>query len=152
MKILTIKEQRYIDPIVKLVRAAIDKALPGGPVEIRVLRESKKRIQEEKYHSMIGDISKTVEVEGKKYDSETWKAWLIDAYEQEVISNGEKLRHPGRVILSLDKQRAITIRASSTDFLKSEASGFIEFLNMIGAEYGARFTEKSLSIYENERG
>jgi len=149
-QVLTIKEKKQVETTMKFVKQSVNRGLPGGPVEIRVQRVSKNRLQEGKYHALIADISKTVELEGKYYDQEIWKAWLVDDYENELLLNGEELLHPSKTVMSMDKKRAVTIRASTAKFLKREASGFIEYLYMTGFEYGAKFTDKSLSIYDDE--
>lgn len=123
------------------------KGIQSGPVTLTIGRPSKNRIQEAKYHAMIGDIADTVEIEGRSYDLDTWKALLVDSYEQELFSSGDGLRHPSKTVVTLDGKRAVTIRPSTTDFLKAEASGFIEYLYSYGSEVGAVWSEKSLSIY-----
>ncbi len=140
MKILKISDHKSIEPILHRASDIVESALDGGPVEIRIMRESKSRIQEAKYHALISDIAKTVELEGRYYDTETWKALLVDAFEEEKKSLGEPLTHPGRRCMSLDGNRFVTIRASTTEFRKQEASDFITFLIMTGTGYGARFT------------
>ncbi len=150
MRVFQIKDIKYLVPTSKLIGECIADAIKGGPVEIRVMRESKSRIQEEKYHAMINDIAKTVQVEGKYYGSEIWKAQLVDEFEQTRKEIGEPLTRPGKMVMSLDKQRVVTIRASTKQFRKKEASDFIEFLYATGIDYGAKFTDKSLSFYESE--
>ena len=130
------------------VNEAIKKGMQSGPVTVTLGRPSKSRLQEEKYHSMIGDIADSVEIIGRKYDAEVWKALLVDSFEQDLLSQGESLRHPSKTVVTLDGMRAVTIRASTIKFLKSEAGDFIEYLYSYGSGVGAVFTEKSLSIYE----
>ncbi len=150
MNTLTIREPRFIDPILSQARNIAARAIAGGPVCIELKRESKSRLQEEKYHSMIGDISKTVRLDGKQYGPEIWKALLVDEFELECENIGQPLRHKGETIVSLDSKRRVTIRASTSKFLKKEASNFIEFLFMKGSEYGAVFSDRSMKYYEEE--
>lgn len=124
--------------------------LEGGPLEVHLQRESKNRNQEAKYHAMIGDIAKTVILEGRTYPLEIWKELLVDAFEEELKQMREDLRHGGYVLPSLDKRRVVVVRAKTSKFLKKEAGDFIQFLYMKGIEYGAKFTDKSLDIYEQE--
>jgi hypothetical protein len=127
---------------------AVNKGIKAGPVVVILTRLSKSREQEKKYHAMIGDIAKTVERDGRRFSTDVWKALLIDSYENELINMGEGLTHPSKVVISLDGMRAVTIRASSKKFRKSEASGFIQYLYAFGVENGATFSEQSLAIYE----
>ena len=55
----------------------------GKPHEI-IIREydAKSREQEEKYHAMIGDISRQMRYHGEKLDRESWKRLLVEAFVQ----------------------------------------------------------------------
>ncbi len=130
----------------------VKKALPGGPVVVTLGREAKSRDQEKKYHAMINDIMTTVEL-GQQYSIEAWKALLVDEFEQDLRRIGESLPKPSKLVISLDGQRAVTIRASTKDFKKEHASMFITFLYAWGTEHGARFSDESLRYYdEMKRG
>lgn len=50
-------------------------------VVIRIFDE-KSREQEEKYHAMIGDISRQMLYHGEKLDQESWKRLLVEAFVQ----------------------------------------------------------------------
>jgi len=150
MRIFKIKDIRYLNAVVDLVKNSIVEGLPGGPLEIRIVRESKSREQEEKYHAMIGDIAKTVKVYGKCYGADIWKAQLVDEFRKQREEMGEPLSHPGKTVISLDGERKITVRPSTRKFRKKESSDFIEFLYATGIEYGAKFTDKSMNYYEDQ--
>jgi len=150
MRIFKIKEAQYLNSIVDLIKNSIIEGLPGGALEIRIVRESKSREQEEKYHAMIGDIAKTVKVYGKFYKPDIWKAQLVDEFRQQKEDMGEPLTHPGQTVVSLDGERKITVRPSTKKFLKKESSDFIEFLYATGIDYGAKFTDKSMNYYEDQ--
>lgn len=137
-------------PVLDAVGNLVFKALEGGPVEIEVKRESKTRDQEAKYHAMIADIAKTVEIDGRHFDAEVWKAWLVDDFENEKKAMGETLHHPGRTVLSLDGTRVVTIRPTTTKFQRQEAGEFIEYLYAKGTELGATFTDYVTRLYEEE--
>jgi len=131
----------------------VKKALPGGPVVVTLGRKAKTRAQEEKYHAMIRDISKTVDIGALLVDEEVWKAKLVNEFEQELKRNGDKLPKPSRWTLSFDGTQAISIRASTKDFPSEYASMFITFLYAWGTEHGARFSDESLRYYdEMKRG
>ena len=148
MRVLKITETSFLQPV--LVKAAdiIRDSLSGGAVELVIQRFSRSRDQNAKFHALIGDISATVEVDGRYYSAEVWKALLVDDFEKERREMGEPLSHPGETVMSLDGRRAVTVRASTVKFRVSEASDFIEFLYAKGTEYGARFSDKSLEYYE----
>lgn len=130
-----------------MVWNCVCEVIDGGPLSVTVARLSKTRLQEKKYHKMIGEIAKQVRPFGKYHAQEVWKALLVDQYEQELLASGEALTHPGETVVSMDGQRQITIRPSTTKFRKAEGSGFIEFLYAQGCEMGVVWTEPCLEIY-----
>lgn len=128
--------------ILPFIKTQIVKFLEGGPVALQLSRPSKSREQEQKYHAMIGDIARQVILDGRKYAPEVWKALLVDEFEQELKANGEGLHKPSQIVISLDKQRAVTIRPSTAEFRRSEGAQFIEFLTKYGAEFNVVWSEK----------
>jgi hypothetical protein len=143
----TIESEATIGGVMAKVFDMVMRGIKAGPVVITLGRETKSREQEKKYHALIGDIAKTVDMDGVTYSVEAWKALLVDSYEQELRSMGEALTHPSRVVLSLDGLRAITVRASTKKFKKAEGSGFITYLYQFGSEHGAVFSDQSEQIY-----
>lgn len=120
----------------------VSEAIQSGALDITVARASKTRAQESRYHAMIGDIAKQwSDPDGKRYSTTVWKAQLIDQFQQEKLLMGEPLAKPGRTVMSLDKQRIVQIRPSSTDFRKKEASEFIEYLFSFGAEINVQWSD-----------
>lgn len=136
--------------IANAVANLITAGLPGGSVLVTVGRMAKSRIQERKYHAMIRDIAKTIpETEkGMTRDPEIWKALLVHEFAKEMKAMGTPLTHPGKVVLSLDKMEAITIRPSTKKLRKKEAIAFVEFLYAFAVDTGARFSDPSLSYYD----
>lgn len=122
-------------------------AIAGGALIVTVMRESKSRAQEKKFHAMIGDIANQVRVFGKQYSAEIWKALLVDSFEQDKRESGEPLTHPGRLVPSMDGGRLVSIRPSTTKFRKTEAVEFIEFLYCQGNEMGVAWSEPALLAY-----
>lgn len=157
---LKIQDASRVDSILSYARVKISEAIQSGAVSVILGRPSKSRDQEAKYHTMIGDIAKTVfmpviDAEGnvwpnltKKHDSVYWKAVLVDGFEQELRGHGVKLRKPSRIFRSLDGERWVTERASTKEFTVQHGSMFIEYLYAQGVELGATFSEKALAYYD----
>lgn len=103
--------------------------------------------QNKKFHALIGDIARTVKID-QRYSMDAWKALLVDAFEQELLSQGESLPKPSKMEVSFDGQRAVSVRPSTTSFNKKIAAKFIEFLYAFGVEHGAVFREESVQIFE----
>ena len=118
---------------------AAEEWIKGGELIVTLSSPEKSRDQECRYHAMIEEIAQQVEVEGRRYDFETWKALLVDSFEEDLRSGGEKLTHPGKTVISLDGRRAVSLRPSTSRFRKKEGSDFIEYLFSFGAEHGVVF-------------
>lgn len=103
---------------------------------------SKKRIQEEKYHAMIGDIAAQVEMLGEKWGDEDAKRILIDAFARVMKAAGTPLKQSGRIVPSLDGTGVVQLGIQSRKFKVMEAAQFIEYLYAFGAENNVIWTEK----------
>lgn len=151
-KILIIHTKHSLSQVMRLAWDLVNEWIEGGPVVLEFSRLTKYRVQEEKYHAMLGDIARTVKMNGKHYELSVWKTLLVDGYEQELLGMGEGLRHPSKTVVSLDGMRAVTIRPSTTQFVVKEASGFIEYLYAFGTENEAVWSERALEIYNEYKG
>ena len=120
-------------------KVAIDKA-PHGYM-ILITAPKKKRIQEEKYHAMIGEIAKVVPHAGRIWDSEDMKRILIEDFAEEMRNSGTPLHHDIRITPSLDGRRIVSLGIQSSEFLVKEAAQFIEYLYAIGAHNNVQFKE-----------
>ena len=116
-------------------------------VVIRIFDE-KSREQEEKYHAMIGDISRQMLYHGEKLDAESWKRLLVEAFVQVMREMAQAENKPdpfsgqARLLMSLDGQRVVQLGVQTRRFRKDIASEFIEYLYAYGTENGVKFTGK----------
>lgn len=108
---------------------------------VTVQEPTKRRIQEEKYHAMLGDISRQAEYAGRKWDTEDTKRILIDEFADEMRSAGSPLHNDSRIIPSENGLRIIQLNIRSSDFYVKEAAQFITFLQAWGDLRGVIFTE-----------
>lgn len=115
-------------------------AAPAGHM-VRITEPAKKRIQEEKYHAMIGDIAKQIEHLGRKWDADDMKRLLVDEFADEMRLAGTPLHHDNRVTPSLDGRRIVQLGIQTSDFYVKEAAQFIEFLNAFAAQRGIELAE-----------
>ncbi len=130
--------------------AFVSDAIQSGSLDVTVARASKTRLQEARYHAMIGDIAKQVELDGKKYIAKVWKVKLKDQFEHELIALGTPLSKPGSVTMSIDGLRVVQIPPESKEFRKGEASDFIEYLFSFGAEPGIEWSDpETQSMYRD---
>jgi hypothetical protein len=122
-------------------RAAEDcKTAPEGFM-VTIQEPTKRRIQEEKYHAMLGDLSKQSQYAGRQWDTEDTKRILIDEFAAEMRMAGSPLHNDSRIIPSQDGLRIIQLNIRSSDFWVKEAAQFIEFLYAWGADREVVWTE-----------
>lgn len=108
--------------------------------------QRKKRIQEEKYHAMIGDIARQVDLIGERRDKDDAKRLLIDAFARVMAAAGTPLRQSSRILPSLDGSGFVQMGIQSRKFSVKEASEFIEYLYAFGAEYGVVWSDRTEQI------
>lgn len=113
---------------------------PDGDM-VTVSEPTKKRIQEEKYHAMAGDIARQCLFMGKKHDLDDWKRLLVDAFAKVMRDAGTPIHHDGRVLPSLDYERVVQLGIQTKDFYVKEAAEFIEYLYSYGAENNVDWSE-----------
>jgi len=135
--------------VMQKVAADIRALLAEGNVSVTVKAQTKSRDVEKKYHAMIADIAKQVTFYGTtKYSAEVWKSLLVEQFANDRAAMGEPLRHPARKITSMDGHRVITVRPSTTQFGKKEASDFVEFLYAQGADMGVAWSDPEIASWE----
>ncbi len=101
----------------------------------------KKRVQEEKYHAMLGDIARQIKYMGRHRSLECWKRLLVEAFVQilrdEAKAQGKPDPFPaGEVLPSIDGLRIVQVEVLTRNFTVQQASLFIEHLHAFGAESG----------------
>ena len=118
---------------------AISHAPQGYMVTIQ--EPVKKRVQEEKYHAMLGDIARQIKYMGRRRSLECWKRLLVEAFVQilrdEAKAQGKPDPFPaGEVLPSIDGLRIVQVEVLTRNFTVQQASLFIEHLHAFGAESG----------------
>ena len=120
--------------------------------------DPQKAAQKRKYHAQIGDIYEQATIKQlgrrivmKEYGYDKCKAMLFVWYANECELNGEPLKNPPRYFTCPLTGQQITERSSTTDMSVTEAAGFIEFLNAIGADCGVVWSDPKLKQYDNYR-
>lgn len=106
----------------------------------------KTRDQEERYHAMIGDIARQYQHAGRRWDTESMKRLLVDAFKHETRDDPDLAplwRAMGdlRLVPSIGRDGFVALGDQTRKFPKKLASAFIEWLFAFGAENGVRWTE-----------
>lgn len=134
------------DMAINLLRGlALDEKEPLRVVVDDVL-PSKSRLQEEKYHAMIGDIARQFEHCGKKWDAEDMKRLLIDQFKRDTIKDVDIAplwAKMGFVEMApaLDGSGVVVLGVQSRKFPLKLAIVFIEWLYGFGHELNIKWTE-----------
>jgi hypothetical protein len=100
-------------------------------LEIKLANKS--REQEEKYHSMIGEIAKQAQHMGASWDAESWKRLLVDQFCKDT---GLKT---GVVMPNLSGDGIVQLGFQTRKFTKEQASEFVEWLYAWGADKGITY-------------
>jgi hypothetical protein len=150
-----------IDPCLKWIDGGLTKLLNDGKkpyIEIGI-EELRSPEQSSKVHAMISDIVKqavfkspALTVKMSDYDYDEGKALLVRWFEREMESLGEPLRHGSKVVIDPFTGEQITIRASTTKFLKKETVSFVDWLYATGNDGGVVWSEPVLKEYESYKG
>ena len=108
----------------------------------------KRRIQEEKYHAMIGDIADQCKFMQRTWSKEEWKRLLIDAYVRVARENAKAEGKPdpfsghGEVVPSLEGNGFVQLGIQSRGFSIKQASEFIEYLFAYGSKESVIFCDE----------
>lgn len=144
-----IVDKTIINKALNWIDGALCKIIDSGEIPyIEIGIQTEKRLMQEKYHAMIGDINRQavikapgVVVDMRTYDAEACKALLVGWFENEKALLGEPLKKPGRTVIDPISKREITIRASSKEFSHDEDRDFIEWLYSLGADCKVVWTD-----------
>ena len=109
--------------------------------EVRISEPVKRRIQEEKYHAMIGEIAKQYKFLAREWDSESMKRLLVDQFIDGMKEIGEPINQVSEISVSIDGLRFVQLGAQTSKFSVREAANFIEWLYGFGAMNNVKFKE-----------
>lgn len=134
------------------------KFLPGGPFEVIARRPNKTREQEKKYHAQIRDIARhrVIDYGGTRVDFESYtlkpeeaaKLLLLVWFEDDLKSQGKKLRSPGQWMFDPVTNRPIYSRPGSSKLSVKEGGWFITFLDAVMAENKIASSDPATREYE----
>ena len=130
-------------------RAGAIQAVKDAPegFAVTVSEPTKKRIQEEKYHAMVGDIAKNCMLGGRKLSAEVWKRLLVESVvnilreEAKAQNKPDPFPRGGALLPSLDGLRIVQVEVLTRNFTVAQSSLFIEYLYSYGAENGVIWSE-----------
>ena len=114
----------------------IKTSLDGGAelvVDVRLVSRSSE--QNAMFHVIISQISEQAEHAGCKWDVESWKRLLVDAY------LSEKGKRVGRVVPNLTADGIVQLGKQTRSFSPLQASEFTEFCMAWAAQNGVTIND-----------
>jgi hypothetical protein len=109
--------------------------------------DEKTRLQEQKYHVMIGDVARQCKHLNQCLDADSWKRLCVAQFRTDCIANHiprlEEYwrRNEFRLMPSLDGGSLVQLGAQTREFPKYVAAGFIEWLYAYGSDNSVVWTE-----------
>lgn len=141
--------QQYKDVVTALLPSVRHELAEGGKVELSVKRrrDTKSRLQEEKYHSMIGDIAKQVPLAGgRMLPPASWKRLLVNAFKYDTRDDddlAESWRLFGddlELIPALNNDGYVAVGEQTRRFNMQLGSAFIDWLGAFGTEHSVHWS------------
>lgn len=96
--------------------------MAGHKISLTFKKQTRSDQQNKLFHAIIGDIAKQAQHAGARWDTESFKRFLVDQWAHET---GRKI---GKVAPSLDGERVVQLGIQTRHFTKAEASEFTEWL------------------------
>ncbi|MGY8895037.1 MAG: recombination protein NinB [Burkholderiales bacterium] len=116
--------------------STMKEALDGGAaLVVSVKLQSRSVEQNSMFHSIISQVSAQAEHAGSKWDAESWKRLLVDAY---FAEKGERV---GRVVPNLTGDGIVQLGEQTRKFTKLQASEFTEFCMAWAAQNGVTIND-----------
>lgn len=149
MRTFTITHPEQYKTVVRsLLASVIEDTREGGKVELSIKRrrDTKSRLQEEKYHAMIGDIAAQVLLHGRQLLPGSWKRLLINAFKFDTQDDGDlvdewrKFGDDLELLPALNNEGFVAVGEQSRRFSVKLSSAFIEWLYAYGAEEGVKWS------------
>lgn len=116
---------------------SITKALPAGPVVMKLCRELRTPEQNDKLWPMCRDFE-PIEFNGKKWKAENWKCFLLSAFNGEMPAVG-LLGEP------------VSMSLSTSKLSKKRFAELVEFIYATGSDRGVVWSDPALKAYEELR-
>ena len=116
--------------------STMKEALDGGAaLAVSVKLQSRSVEQNSMFHAIISQIAVQAEHAGSKWDAESWKRLLVDAY---FAEKGERV---GRVVPNLTGDGIVQLGEQTRKFTKLQASEFTEFCMAWAAQNGVTIND-----------
>jgi hypothetical protein len=114
------------------------KGLSGGkPVIIKLAHETRSEGQNRLLWPLLQCLASQHEYGGKLRNAEEWKIIMISAYKFD----------PSGIVIGINGE-VVNLNYSTSELNKSQFSEFIELIYAQGSEWGIRWSDPAMKIYE----
>lgn len=124
------------------LRGQLRDKLPGGAVYVRLGRENRRQIQNDKLWPTLRDISRQCDWPrgtGRMWSEEDWKVIFLSALSREV-----------KVVPGLSGE-FVSIGLSSSTLPVSEFADLITFIQIKGDEWAVKWSDPALKLFDEYR-
>lgn len=138
MKQITVKGLDQITQASDWLKHWLNKGLQGGKlVTIRLAHESRTEAQNRHLWPMLQCFAQQKEYGGKLRTNKEWKIILISAYKFD----------PAGIVIGINGE-VVNLNYSSKELNRSQFSEFIELIYAQGSEWGIKWSDPALKIYD----
>ena len=138
MKQITITSLADVTKAAQWVAHWLSKGLAGGKAVVITLKhENRTEAQNRHLWPLLACFAKQKEYGGKLRSNEEWKVILISAYKFD----------PTGIVIGLNGE-VVNLNYSSSQLNKEQFSEFIESIYAQGCEWGIKWSDQALEIYE----
>lgn len=134
-------DQAQATSLMKHLWPKVKEALAAGrKLTLEIKDAGRSNEQNEKFHAIIGDISKQAQHMGAKWSAEDWKRMLVWQYCKDNQIDC------GKIVPSLDMTGVVQLGMQTRKFTKEQASEFVEFLLAWSAENGITLNDSNSKV------
>ena len=125
--------------LIQWIRDNVKKGLQNGPVLVTLGRESRTKEQNRKMWPLLTDLSRQHEWFNQLREPEEWKVLVMSAYKGET-----------NVVPGINGE-VVNLGLSTSGLNKAEFSELIEFIYSLGSEWGIKWSDPALKVFESYR-
>jgi hypothetical protein len=115
---------------------AVKSALMAGTQMVLEVRGmTRTQSMNAKIHAVCGEVASQANHLGARWDTESWKRFLVDAWAHETN------RRIGKIAPSLDGERVVQLGMQTRDFTKKEGCEFLDWVQAWCATNGVELSK-----------
>ena len=109
--------------------------MAGTKLVLEVRGMTRTQSMNAKIHAVCGEVASQANHLGARWDTESWKRFLVDAWAHETN------RRIGKIAPSLDGERVVQLGMQTRDFTKKEGCEFLDWVQAWCATNGVELSK-----------